>query len=147
MSCLLLLFYYVRLQLIKPTQPSEGSRPCVDKSGASDLRCAASEHSAVTHYHQLCLPWLNHEDLTTGCYKITTHTSTHTKLAGYNSVFFLLCGRCSLIPYVLTLLSNFLAYMFCFFKCFANDFAVIGSAISQWWDTNDIVPIYRLLFY
>ncbi len=58
-----------------------------DKSAASDLRSAAPEHSAIMH-GRLCLPSLNLMQMTPGCYRITTHPSTHIRRVDYNSVFF-----------------------------------------------------------
>lgn len=59
----------------------------VDASAASDLRSARLLRSAITHAPPLSLPSLNHIQMTLGHYGISTHTSTHIVLVGYNSVF------------------------------------------------------------
>uniref|UniRef100_A0A3B4VLI9 Uncharacterized protein n=1 Tax=Seriola dumerili TaxID=41447 RepID=A0A3B4VLI9_SERDU len=80
------------IHFMKSLQPSEGSRThaCLHKSAASNLRSAAPEHSAITHAHSLCLPRLNHMQMTPGCYKVTAaplHTSDGSIITQHSAVY------------------------------------------------------------
>lgn len=57
-----------------------------DKSVASDVGSAVSEHSSITNHSPLCLPPLNHMQMAPGCYKTTPHNTTHITQVSHGSV-------------------------------------------------------------